>query len=114
MTNEHNAPTDETATERPAALALLDAYNAVCGPRNKDYGPPVEDFECQAYMMSAYLTRSNGNPVIVRATDIPALMACVKLARQAHCPKRDNWVDLAGYAACGAEVDAEYEERGCL
>jgi hypothetical protein len=32
----------------------------------------------------------------------------VKIARQAHCHKADNWIDVAGYAACGAECDARY------
>jgi hypothetical protein len=34
-------------------------------------------------------------------------MICVKIARQAHRPKADNWVDIAGYAACGAECNAK-------
>ena len=58
-------------------------------------------------MISAYLTRSNGYIVQVTAGDIAALMVCVKLARQAHRPKQDNWIDVAGYAACGAECNAK-------
>lgn len=89
------------------AQQILDtAAAAVCGDRNDSYGPPIEDFACQAAMMSAYLTRTNGHTVHVTASDIAALMAIVKLARQAHTPKADNWIDLAGYAACGAECDA--------
>jgi len=33
------------------------------------------------------------------------LMICVKLGRQSHAAKPDNWLDIAGYAACGAECD---------
>jgi hypothetical protein len=84
---------------------LEEARQNVCGDRNTSYGPPIEDFECQAVMMSAYLTRTNGYLVNVRASDIASLMILVKVARQAHCSKRDNWVDMAGYAACGGEVN---------
>jgi hypothetical protein len=90
---------------RYAQTVLETAATAVCGDRNDSYGPPMEDFKCQADMMSAYLTRTNGQPVTVTPSDIAALMCLVKLARQAHAPKQDNWIDLAGYAACGAECD---------
>jgi hypothetical protein len=82
------------------------ATSAVCGARNEDYGPPDDDFATQAAMISAYLTRSNGHQVRVTASDMAALMICVKVARQAHAAKHDNWIDVAGYAACGAECDA--------
>jgi hypothetical protein len=90
---------------RTAKETLDAAASAVCGPRNEDYGSPIEDFTTQAAMISAYLTRSNGYTVQVTAGDIAALMVCVKLARQAHRPKPDNWIDIAGYAACGAECN---------
>lgn len=84
---------------------LEEAASNISGARNETYGPPIEDFECQAVMMSAYLTRVNGYLVTVRASDIASLMIIVKLARQAHASKRDNWVDIAGYAGCGGEVN---------
>jgi hypothetical protein len=90
---------------RYAQTVLETAATAVCGDRNDSYGLPHNDFKCQADMMSAYLTRTNGQTVTVTPTDIAALMCIVKLARQAHAPKADNWIDLAGYAACGAECD---------
>jgi len=93
-----------------AAKQTLDAASsAVCGSRNEDYGSPNDDFATQAAMISAYLSRSNGYTVQVTAGDIAALMVCVKLARQAHRPKQDNWIDVAGYAACGAECNAKAE-----
>lgn len=94
-----------TQGKRPAAEILQEASDAVCGARNESYGPPIEDFSCQAKMISAYLTRTNGSFVKVTPSDIAAIMCCVKLGRQAHVAKRDNWVDLAGYAACGGEID---------
>ena len=97
-----------------ATNTLQTALEAVTGDRNKSYGNPLEDFTTQAQMFSAYLTRTNGVPVYVTASDIAALMILVKVARQAHCPKADNWVDAAGYAACGAEVDGQLAEEHAL
>jgi hypothetical protein len=90
---------------RTAQTILFGAAAAVCGERNDSYGAPSDDFGTQAAMISAYLTRSNGYPVVVTASDIAALMICVKLGRQSHAAKADNWLDIAGYAACGAECD---------
>ena len=84
---------------------LTTAHSLVYGDRHADYGPPVDDFTTQAAMFSAYLTRTNGHPVIVRPQDIGPLMILVKVARQAHRPKRDNMVDAAGYAACTQDVN---------
>jgi hypothetical protein len=89
-----------------AKQTLDAASSAVCGARNEDYGSPANDFATQAEMFSSYLSRTNGAQVLVTASDIAALMILVKIARQAHCHKADNWIDVAGYAACGAECDA--------
>jgi hypothetical protein len=36
--------------------------------------------------------------------DVAAMLALLKIARLQQSPNhRDSWVDLAGYAACGAE-----------
>ena len=90
---------------RTAQTILTAAANAVCGERNNSYGPPVEDFAPQAAMIAAYLTRSNGYSVNVTGSDIAAIMIFVKLGRQSHAARSDNWLDIAGYAACGAECD---------
>ena len=92
---------------KAAADTLRIAAEAVCGERNESYGSPTDDFATQAEMFSSYLSRTNGNKVLVTAGDIAALMILVKIARQAHRPKPDNWIDAAGYAACGAQCDSE-------
>nr|DAU67432.1 MAG TPA: hypothetical protein [Caudoviricetes sp.] len=38
---------------------------------------------------------------------LPALLKIARIA-SGHA-KSDNWVDLAGYAACGGEIEAEVE-----
>lgn len=84
---------------------ILDtAKTCVCGDREQDYGSPERNFERIAEMWQAYL----GYPVT--PVDVAAMMALVKIGRIASGnAKADNWVDLAGYAACGGELETETE-----
>lgn len=82
---------------------ILDkAKVCVVGDREQDYGSVENNFRTIANFWSIYL----GSPVT--ATDVAAMMALLKIARIAsgHA-KDDNWVDLAGYAACGGEIETE-------
>lgn len=46
--------------------------------------------------------------ITVSATDVALMMAMVKIARAGSNPAHaDNWIDLAGYAACGGELAAK-------
>jgi hypothetical protein len=46
--------------------------------------------------------------VAIDATSVAIMCADLKLARFEHQPDHaDSWVDLAGYAACGAEIAVE-------
>ena len=75
---------------------LAEASALVDGDRNSAYGPPSEDFGRTAQMWSAYL----GVPI--EAHQVAACQIMVKLSRLAVSPaKRDHWIDMAGYAACG-------------
>lgn len=48
---------------------------------------------------------SVGIDTAVCARDVANMMVLLKVARNKASWHRDNWVDIAGYAACGAEVD---------
>jgi len=77
----------------PSQPTVLDeATELVDGPRNADYGHPLEDFTRIATMWSALLG------VDIEPEQVAYCMCCVKLSRQTNKPKRDNLVDLAGYA----------------
>lgn len=87
--------------------ALDAAAACVLSDRNKDYGSPERNFETTAAMMDAYLRGRGLLPASVRleSHDVAALMICLKLARLVTSPgKADTWVDIIGYASCGAEV----------
>lgn len=76
------------------------AAKCVCGDREQEYGSPENNFSIIARFWSYYLN------VTIEPKDVAAMMALLKIARIASGnAKEDNWVDLAGYAACGGELD---------
>ena len=77
---------------------LDDAKNAVCGDRDHQYGSPEDNFNQIARFWSVYLHSD------LTSCDVANMMILFKLARNmTGNPKLDNWVDIAGYAACGAD-----------
>lgn len=84
---------------------LFEATKIVCGDRDQQYGSPEDSFETIANFWTNYLTASKHSCTKVTAKDAAVMMALLKIARIAGGQdKPDNWIDLAGYAACGAEV----------
>ena len=88
------------------AEILEEAKRCVCGDREQDYGSPENNFQTIANLWEDYL-RAAGGSVDIDAKDVAAMLALLKIARIAsgHA-KDDNWIDLAGYAACGGEIEA--------
>lgn len=81
---------------------LSAAQKCVCGEREQDYGRPEDNFKIIADMWSTYLEAH------IDAKDVALMMALLKIARIASgTAKADNWIDLAGYAACGGELEGE-------
>lgn len=72
---------------------LAEAGDVVHGDRRKDYGSPLENHDRTAKLWSAYLG------VTVTAEDVCMLNILQKVSRARHALKRDNLVDIAGYAA---------------
>lgn len=75
------------------------AEKCVCGDRDKQYGNPEHSFFLIAELWEDYLDTP------VRPRDVAAMLALMKIARIKNGVKDDNWIDLAGYAACGGEID---------
>ncbi len=97
----------ETAINRRSEL-LREAETLVNGDRNNSYGPPDQDFQRTADLWTIYL---NGRRII-EAHDVAIMMALLKISRLSWEPtKRDSWVDLAGYAACGYEIITKHKEE---
>lgn len=91
------------------AAVLEKARACVCGEREQDYGSPEDSFGCIAELWEAYLRAACIAPnavVTVTPTDVAILIALLKIARVGTSfvgGTADSFVDLAGYAACGAE-----------
>ena len=87
----------------PRQILLDDAARIVSGARETTYGGPEKSFTTIAALWSAYAGLQ------LAPHDVAAMQALVKLARikGSRGEHRDSWVDLAGYAACGAECVAE-------
>ena len=81
---------------------LTKAGQCVNGDREQDYGSPESNFQRIADLWNAYWSTT-----AIRAQDVACLLALLKIARiRSGNAKEDNWVDLAGYAACGGEIEA--------
>ena len=91
---------------------LRAAEKCVCGQREQDYGTPEDNFKAIAELWEAYLNKActRGVNVRVEAKDVAVMMALLKIARiAAGGGKADSWINLAGYAACGAECEGATE-----
>ena len=83
---------------------LKKAAETVCGSREQAHGNPANTFERIARLWRRYL-QNDGIEVRITETDVAIMMTLFKIARLQGNPKHeDSWVDIAGYAACGAEI----------
>ncbi len=94
------------------AETLDKAKQIVCGQRENEYGSLEDNFQTIANLWSAYKN------VDFSANDVAMMMALLKIARiRTGIATEDSFVDLAGYAACGAEIvsknriDTKYEDN---
>jgi len=81
---------------QPVETILQEAQRLVHGDRNADYGHPIQDFRRTAAIVTVMLEHKL--KMDLEATDIPIIMMAVKLSRHFNKYKRDNLVDLCGYA----------------
>lgn len=83
------------------AETLETAKICVCGHREREYGSPEDNFKSIAAFWSAYKN------IEFTAIDVAMMMALLKVARiKTGNATDDSFVDLAGYAACGAEISS--------
>jgi hypothetical protein len=75
------------------------------GDRQASYGPPDQDFRRTAGMWSALFLSKLKDGVTFESRDVALAMILLKTSRETHQRKRDNWVDIAGYASCGSRCN---------
>ena len=82
---------------------ILDAAEkCVCQDRQDTHGRPEDSFGAIADLWMA------DKGVEFDPVDVAQMMILLKVGRAKENPKhQDNWVDMAGYAACAGEIAAE-------
>jgi Domain of unknown function (DUF6378) len=91
----------------PRAAVLTEAASLITGDRNKTYGSPTANFRTTAEIWTALLAHKLKDDEAIEPYEVGALMVGLKLARTVADAKRDSWVDIAGYAGCAWECQAE-------
>lgn len=87
----------DTYTTRKACLES--AMEIVCNDREDTYGSPEDNFSLIAELWSNYTGAE------LSGKDVAMMMALLKIARiKTGKYKADNYIDLAGYAACACEI----------
>lgn len=76
-----------------------EAIEVVCGERQESYGHPVVNFSNIARLWGAY------RGVAFSAQDVAMMMILLKIARNMNSKKRDNLVDICGYALTAEMID---------
>lgn len=96
---KENSDGDETAAAPTRASVLDTAKDYVTNDRQSSYGDCEDNFQAIATLWGTYLRTE------VAPADVAAMMILLKTARLMTSPGHtDNWIDVAGYAACGGEI----------
>lgn len=88
----------------PRASILREAESLITGDRNKAYGSPTQNFTNTAEIWTALIRHKLKDGEKIEPAEVASFMIGLKLARTVGEPKRDNWVDMAGYSGCGYEA----------
>jgi hypothetical protein len=93
------------AAEAQAEDILETALRITKGDRQAQYGPPDQDFRRTAAMWNGLFAHMLQPGASFEPRHIAMAMVLLKLSRLMHQPKRDSWIDVAGYARCGSICD---------
>lgn len=97
---------DPPQGEQPKKEDILEeALRITGGDRMNSYGPPDQDFRRTGDMWTGLFRDMLKDGVKFEPFHVAQAMILLKMSRQLHQRKRDNWTDTAGYARCGALCD---------
>ncbi len=83
----------------------LEAAIKAVADRGLNYGKPEDNFNRIAARWQVHILNRYNIKLPLDAGDVAMMMADMKLARLENQPDHnDSWIDLAGYAACGADL----------
>lgn len=84
--------------------SLKEADDIINGERQDTYGNPEDSFALIAEYWNTYFSEGHLDLQKLTALDVSHMMILFKLARcTGQAPKRDNYIDLQGYAAISAD-----------
>lgn len=84
--------------KRADILATASEYVTI--DRAATHGDAEDNFRRIAELWNAYMGIDEITPI-----DVAVMLALLKMARIRSNPTHaDNWIDIAGYAACGGEI----------
>ena len=89
---------DRRKREVEANMNILEEADKTIGERQDQYGNAEKSFAKIAGMWEEYLG------VAIDENDVAMMMILLKVARQSNQHKRDNLVDICGYAALAGEL----------
>ena len=108
-----NLPDDEWIKKSGEPITPSNAYiraqfldeveKLVCKDRNVTHGDAEDNFRVIADLWNVYLTNSKGEDL--NNKDVAIMMCLFKISRlMTNVNNMENWLDLAGYAACGGGI----------
>lgn len=94
--------TDDSEVKSGVSDSILhEAHNIIHGARREEYGPVEESFQ----RVASYWTNWRG--VEFTTHDVAMMMILLKVARERAKHKRDNLVDICGYADLNEQLHSE-------
>ena len=99
----------ESTNTQVNETVIQEAQRVVDGARQTHYGHPYDNHSNTAELWTSYLRRRGLLMAPLIARDVCMMMVLLKVSRDANLPKRDNLVDIVGYAR-NAEMVQERED----
>lgn len=88
---------------------LEEAARITSGPRQRDYDSPLPNHRRIACLWNSYLSIRKEPEGEIAPEDVATMMVLLKIARHVFTPRRDNIVDICGYARCLEQMAADRE-----
>ena len=80
-------------------MSFLEEVADIVTERGKFYGPPSKHWSKTAKMWTVLLSDSLTPGAALTSQDVARMFIADKMVRDTHTPRRDNLLDIAGYAA---------------
>ena len=100
---QSNIATPLSTNAQLRAQFLDEVKKLVCKDRNVTHGDAEDNFRVIAELWNVYMRNSKGEEL--NNKDVAIMMCLFKVSRlMSNVDNLENWLDLAGYAACGGGI----------